>query len=119
MLLNLKHLAKFSYAQFIAILFILIAKIAIVLISVYTFEALVVWCFTSIDEETGSLIAPMICVGVMTYFTTNVFLGVFNTIVKSLLFCLAIDMDMNNGTPRFGPPTFHDSAQKVQNNKKS
>jgi hypothetical protein len=31
---------------------------------------------------------------------------------------LAIDMDMNNGQPRFGPPTFHDNVEKITNSNK-
>ncbi len=37
----------------------------------------------------------------------------FDTAVLSLLTCLAIDSD-NNGTPKYGPPTFHEKKSKIE-----
>jgi len=51
----------------------------------------------------------MALVGLITYMTASVFLGLFDTAVMALLTSLAIDID-NNGQPKYGPPTFHDKT---------
>ena len=30
--------------------------------------------------------------------------------------CYAIDSDLHDGTPKFGPPTFHDGLEKIKVN---
>lgn len=62
----------------------------------------------------------MVLIGAVTFMTASIFLGLFDTAVMALMTCLAIDMDMNDGAPKFGPPTFHDSVGKIdtENRKK-
>ena len=55
----------------------------------------------------------MVLVGSITFMTASIFLGLFDTAVMALMTCLAIDMDMNDGTPKFGPETFHDGVNKI------
>lgn len=31
--------------------------------------------------------------------------------------CFAVDMDLNNGSPKFGPPTFHEKLEIIMDNK--
>jgi len=114
-LLNIKHLAKFTFAKMIAIVFILLGKLSIVAVNVFTFDLLCTHVTPQVRDEVGSLLPAMVVVGLITYFITNIFLGMFSTVVGSLLVSLAIDLDMNNGKPRFGPPTFHDKASEIQN----
>jgi hypothetical protein len=65
-------------------------------------------------EEVSSLLAPMVLVGALSFMTASMFLGLFDTAVMALMTCLAIDMDMNDGQPKFGPQTFHDSCGKIE-----
>jgi hypothetical protein len=46
--------------------------------------------------QISSIAAPMALVGLITYMTASVFLGLFDTAVMALLTSLAIDID-NNG----------------------
>lgn len=55
----------------------------------------------------------MIVVGVISFMTASIFLGLFDTSVMALLTSLAIDMDNNSGQPAFGPPTFHEKSDKM------
>jgi hypothetical protein len=50
-------------------------------------------------------------------------LGLFDEAIMATLHCLALDMDVNGGIPKWGPPTFHlkmkaileeDGAEKVR-----
>lgn len=111
-LLNIKHMLKFSFANMIAKIFILLGKVAIVAINMFSLYEIM--GYRDDLEEVSSLLAPMLLVGVVSFMTASIFLGLFDTAVMALMTCLAIDMDMNDGTPKFGPPTFHDRTGKIE-----
>lgn len=67
-------------------------------------------------EQVGSLIGPMAVVGAISFITASLFLGLFDTTVMSLMTCLAVDMDINDGYPAFGPPTFHEGISNIKVN---
>jgi hypothetical protein len=112
-LLNLRHLAKFSFAQTLASMFILAGKVSISFASCGSLYFIMTHV-TKDMEEISSLIGPMVVVFVMSLLTASVFIGLLDTVVTSMLFCLAIDMDLNEGVPAKGPKTFHDSIDKVK-----
>lgn len=112
-LLNVKHTLKFGFANFIAKVFILLGKVALVVgncFSLYFIMANI----TQDTEEVSSLIGPMVAVAIVTYMTASIFLGLFDTAVMAMMTCLAVDMDLHDGEPKFGPPTFHDGCNKSQ-----
>jgi len=65
-------------------------------------------------EEVGSLLGPVGAIAISTYITADIFLGIFDTVVKALLVCLAIDQDMHDGEIKFGPETFDQKATKIK-----
>jgi len=69
--------------------------------------------YTHDVEEVSSIFGPLSCVGVITYITASIFLGLFDHVVMALMTCLAIDMDVNGGEPAFGPPTFHSKVNEI------
>lgn len=111
-LLNIKHLLQFSFANLIASVFMFIGKIGITVGNVFSL-LFIMKTITKDSEEISSIFGPCLVVGLFTYFTASVFLGLFDTAVMSMMTSLAIDMDMNNGTPMFGPPTFHENVKKI------
>lgn len=70
---------------------------------------------TKDTEEISSYLGPFAVVGVFTFITASIFLGLFDTSVLALLTCLSIDMDCNGDSPAYGPPTFHDKREKIKN----
>ena len=44
----------------------------------------------------------------MSYRICHIILGTYNHAITATLLCLAVDMDLNNSTPYFGPPKFHE-----------
>lgn len=108
-LLNLKHAAKFGFAKFLAALFIMIVKLAVVILNCLTLYFIMAKV-TKDTEELDSLVAPFVFVGVVTYMATSIFFGLFDEAVLALMTCLCIDSDLN-GKPKFGPPTFHDDLK--------
>ena len=113
-LLNIKHLMKFSFANGIAKVFMFLGKAAITVGNCFSLY-FIMKNITHDTEEVSSLLGPIIVVAAVTYVTASIFLGLFDTAVLALMTCLAIDMDMNDGNPQFGPPTFHDSMEKIDN----
>lgn len=61
---------------------------------------------------------PLTVVGTVSFITASLFLALFDTAVVALMTCLAIDMDLHDGSPCYGPPTFHtkieESSKKYQ-----
>lgn len=112
-LLNVKHMLKFSFANLIAKVFTFLGKLAITVGNCFSLY-FIMKNITKDTDEVTSLIGPMTVVAVVTYISATIFLGLFDTAVMSLMTCLAIDMDLHDGEPAFGPPTFHDSIAKVQ-----
>jgi len=111
-LLNVKHMLKFTQANIIAKVFVFLGKVAIVVGNCFSLY-FIMKNITKDTEEVSSLLGPMVVVGVVTYLTASIFLGLFDTAVMAMLTSLAVDMDMHAGEPHFGPPTFHDKCDKI------
>jgi choline transporter-like protein 2/4/5 len=112
-LMNLKHGMKFVFANLIAKVFIFLGKVGIVTANVFS----LLFIMKNITKDTGevsSIAGPVIAVAFVTYLTASLFLGLFETGVMAMLTCLCFDLDMNKGVPQFGPPTFHDKMDKVE-----
>jgi len=115
-LLNLKHLAKFWFANLIATVFMFVGKTAIIVGNCYSLY--LIMKHNGDTEEVHSLIGPLGAIAVSTYITADIFLGIFETVVKALLVCLAIDMDLHDGEIHFGPETFGQKVEKIKQNSK-
>ena len=109
---NLKHIMKFSFANLIANVFIFIGKVGLVIGNVFSCM-FIMNSITGSANEVNSTFGPYVVVGVFTYFTASIFLGLFDTAVMAMMTSLAIDMDMN-GSPKYGPPTFHEACKKIE-----
>lgn len=112
-LLNIKFLLRFTFAYWIAIVFIFLGKVSIIAGNCATFFMIVKYVTPEVAASEGSQLAPLIVVGVVTYFTTTIFLGLFDTVVQSLLTSLGFDCDANGGKPKYGPPTFHEATKEI------
>lgn len=115
-LLNIKHGAKFTFANFLANMFIFIGKAAIVVLNCFTVFVIMQHVTNDLEELTSPAV-PIAFVACVTYMAANVFLGLFDDAVLALLTCLCIDTDLN-GSPKYGPPTFYDDVKFFGGNKK-
>jgi len=73
---------------------------------------------TKTADQVSSFLGPMVIVGIVTFFTASIFLGLFDTAVMALMTSLAVDLDVHDGEPKFGPPTFHEGVNKVKGDQK-
>lgn len=115
-LLNVKHLLKFAFSKFLAVVFIFLGKVALTVVNCLSL-VLIMKYITKDMDEISSLWGPVGIVAVTTYLTASIFLGLFDTSVNALMTCLAIDMDHHNGVPAKGPPTFHDYIKEAEQKK--
>ena len=53
---------------------------------------------------------------VLTLLIADIFLGLFDEAVISTLHCMAMDMELNYGYPKYGPPTYHEKMKEVLDN---
>lgn len=111
-LLNVKHLMGFAFSNFIAKCLIIVGKIGISVGNVFCL-LFIMRTITGDSKEVSSVLGPCILVGVWSYFTASVFLGLFDTAVMAMMTSRAIDMDVHGGKAAFGPPTFHDSCETM------
>lgn len=112
-LVNLKHLAKFYFAQTIGGFFVYIGVVFITLIN-----TLIFWGLTKVGNTSeANPLAPVITIGILSFLVTMITLGLFDDAIRATLMCLAIDMDLNNGSPQYGPPTFHEKLDEIKDDK--
>lgn len=112
-LINLKHMAKFYFAQEIGGFFIFIGVVFITLIN-----TLVFWGLCHVGKTSGAdPLIPLISVGILSFLVSCITLGLFDDAIRATLMCLAIDMDLNNGSPQYGPPTFHEKLDSIKDEK--
>lgn len=105
-------MVKYTFAKLIAKMCLLIGKLALVIGNVMlSIQIMKHW---EIYNKIGSPMTICVIIGILTYMTVSTFLDLFTYSVQALLTCLAIDLDMHNGVPKHGPPTFHDKVQKIK-----
>lgn len=105
-LLNVKHGMKFYWANLLADLFMFLGKIAVVCLNCFSLY-MIMAKVTHDLKEVSSIWGPIVVVGIETYMAASIFLGLFDEAVIALLHCVCADTDLN-GSPIYGPPTFHD-----------
>lgn len=117
LLLQIKYVGTFSFANFFAKVFVFMGKVSITGANLYTCYALMK-AFGNLDEGSANSVSStlpiFLIVGAVTYLAASVFLSILETAVLSMLTSHAIDLDINNGEPKYGPPTFYD---KIANKK--
>lgn len=110
-LLNLKHLAKFTFANTIAKVFINLGKVAIVLANMGV--SYFIMTQTGSIDQVSSPWGPLLCVGLVSFVTASIFLGLLDQTVMGMMTSLAVDMDLHGGQAQYGPETFHSNLNKV------
>jgi len=105
-LLNLKHIGEFGSTAFFASMLIFLGKAAITLFNIFTCYFLV----PAVLGEAANRDAPCIVVGILTWFTCQIWLTIFDQAVLSMCMCLVVDSDLNNGQPQRGPETFNNKS---------
>lgn len=114
-LLNLKHNAKYTFATTLAYMFVFLGKIFITCLNCATFYLITRYITKNVDDV-QSIWGPVAIIGITTFITAHIFLCLFDEATIATLHCLAIDMDLNEGKPQYGPPTFHDKIERVYGN---
>ena len=109
--INLKHCHKFYKAESIGEFYVIIGKLSITILNVLIYWALIHLSLQQNDFI--SLVGPILMMAVLTYFLSNVFLGIYDEIIMSILLCIAVDMDLNNDDTMNGPPNMHLQMSRV------
>jgi solute carrier family 44 (choline transporter-like protein), member 2/4/5 len=112
-LLNVKHMLDFTFANYIAKVFILLGKVTLVAVNSFTL-VFIMKDATGVAEGLHSIWGAVALSGLITFITASLFLGIFENAVLALMTCLCVDMDLHDGEPKYGPATFHDSIEKVK-----
>jgi len=82
--------------------------------SISLFSTLIFHGLTKIDNTNNvDFIGPTIFVWIFSLVICSVTLGLFKEAIVASLMCLAVDMDLNNGTPEHGNKKFHDRFEEI------
>jgi len=114
-LLQMKHGMGFVFAKFLAEMFILLGKIFITMINCLFTYCVMKYGFKDYqgDDAITSSVGPLFVVAFVSYLSACVFLGLFDETALALMTCVSMDTDLNDGTPRYGPETFHNACDKI------
>lgn len=93
-LLNVKHCLKFSFANGLAKVFILLGKVALTVGN--CFSLLFIIKHVTKSQVTGTT-GPIVVVAIVSFFTASLFLGIFETAVMALMTCYSVDLDLHDG----------------------
>ena len=116
-LLNIKHCSQFYIAIYLAGGFILFGTLVIIGLNLGVFFAL--YTAGPFGKGNNSMEARQVGVAlygivfIITIVVANIFLGLFDEAVMSTLHCMAMDMELNDGRPKFGPPSFHEKIKEI------
>lgn len=112
LLLNMKHGAKFAFANYLAAMFILLGKVGLTMLNVFL-TSLVMKSIAGSAAEVASPLGPLILCGVFTFLIVSVFLGLFDESVMAMLMCTAADMDLHGGDTTWGPETLQRAINEI------
>ena len=123
-LLKIRYLSAVAFSAWIAKVFMFMGKVAIIVGNCFSLKFIMTF-ITKDMEEISSLAGPMVVVALSTYIMASIFLGMFDETVNSMLTCVGIDTNANDGVPIYGPETFNnrlstdeDGAVKLKTTKK-
>jgi len=111
-LLNLKHCAKFYFAIRIAGVFVFMGILAITAANTALGYVIMSYATKEIDQM-ESVMGPLIIIGAISFVIACIFLGLFDEAVLATIHCYAVDADLNDGTPAFGPVSYHEKLMKL------
>jgi len=108
---NLKHAAKFYFAVSLANVLIFLGILCITGLSLGTFLLFARYAFE--DGKYISLFAPAVAASVIAFLIASLFLSVFDEAVLATVQCYAVDCDLNDGVPKWGPASYQDALLKI------
>ena len=114
-MLNLRHIGKFYLAQTIGGFLVFIGILLISLLSSGIFYLMIMK--SSAFDNDGSKYGVTAFIFITSIVLSKVFLGLFDEAIMSTLQCVAIDMDINNGVPKFGSASFQKSIIEILDRK--
>lgn len=100
--LNMKNAAAFGSAKFFATSLIFLGKFAVTILNMFT-------CYTLINSMTENVNpdGPCIVVGIITWFSCEIWLTIFDQAILGIMTSYAVDYDLHKGEPVRGPATFN------------
>lgn len=103
----------------VTLTFVSMMKFLIVVVNLIT-GWFIMYDITGSTYTTTTHWIPNACVALFSYLIASLFMSIFSTVARTLMMCMAVDMDLNNGKPEFGPISFHAAMHTVKtHNKKS
>ena len=111
-ILNLKHMVKFYFTQYLASMFIFVGILGLTCLNMGTCYLIMKYGLKDADQL-SYIWGPLIVVGVVTFLTALLFMAFFKDAAVALIMCMAVDLELNDGVTKFGPPSFHQKLDEI------
>jgi hypothetical protein len=109
-MVNLQHSAKFYFTQDVGRFFVSMGALSVAAANTGIFYLLT----QTVTYPAGiSYIDPLAFVAAASLTIGALILGLFDEAIMATLHCLALDIDVNGGVPKWGPPTFHEKMKAI------
>jgi hypothetical protein len=106
-LLQVSHMGEFAWVLFLTKCVIFLGKVGCVALNIFILDAVLKPMM--IGNKTTSMIGPSIIVGLISWVISSIFMGMYETAADTMITCYAIDYEMHNKEPLFGPVTFQEN----------
>lgn len=111
-ILSLKHFAPFIFALRIASMFVFMGVVSITCVNTLVGYLLATYALKD-AADTTSIVPSLIAFAIISFIVAIVFLGNFDEAVLATLVCYAVDADLHDGNPKFGPKSYHDKLAAI------
>jgi hypothetical protein len=112
-----KHSLEFQSSMTVASVFMFGIKIFVTVLNLLT-GMFVMYDITGSGYQVSEFYFPMFMISLFSYAISSLFLNIFMTVCQALIMCLAVDMDINDGKPEYGPVSFHEAIHNVKSHNK-
>lgn len=102
-LLQYKWCQHFKFGISLAQVFIILGNFGIAFLNTYIGYEIMLRGTKVLPTAVNNPIPPLICIYLLSYLTSAIFLGLFSTTTTSLMTCYAVDKQLNKGDCKFGP----------------
>jgi hypothetical protein len=109
-MMNLKHLVKFYFADTLANMFVFMGVLTIIALNGGSCYLIMTYGFKN-SHLLSSIWVPLVLIMVASFIIAELFIGFFAVAVRATLMSMAIDLELNGGSPKFGTPSFHEKME--------
>ena len=109
---SIKYSLEYKFALTVTGVYVFMLKFLIGVFNAFT-GLFVMYDITGSAFSVKEHFVPIFLIFFVSWVIADLFLSIFTTVAQTLVMCLAVDMDLNDGKPEYGPVSFHEAMHTV------